>query len=118
MADIAAGDVTYTLGQAHNVKSRGYQRRAVIAFGDGALTYPSGGVPLTKAKLGCPNNLDNLLINDDPALGLVYKFDRANAKIRIYEVDTTGDTDKALVELDAGSDAPAATSLNCEAIGY
>lgn len=89
MADIAAADVTYTL-QEGTQKScpsdPSYQAVFKLAFGDGALTYPSGGIPLTKAKLGCPNHLLEFEIMDaSDGSGYVFKYDRENAKIRIYQ---------------------------------
>lgn len=119
MADLAASNVTYTK-QSERIGEGGLRESVFkLAFGDGALTYPSGGLPVTKAKLGCPNHIKSLVIFDAGAAnGLVYKYDFANSKIRMYEVDTTGDTDKSLVELDAGSDAPAAATLYVEVKGW
>lgn len=120
MADIASSDVTYTLVDKGLTEGSGYRRNKVtLLFGDGALTYPSGGVPLLKASLGMPNFLHSLLLVD-PASdnGLVYKYDDSAEKLRIYEVDTTGDTDKELVELDAASDTPAAATLEVLAEGW
>lgn len=121
MADIAASDVTYTLQGSTQRVDGGSNTTAVwkVVFGDGALTYPSGGVPLTKAKLGCPNHIKAFRILDGASgTGLVHKYDYANVKLRIYEVNTEDDTDKSLVELDAASDAPAAQTLYVEVVGY
>lgn len=88
MADLAATDLTYTQ-QAGKSKASPADPRFTgvfkIAFGDGALTYPSGGIPLTKAKLGCPTNIDELhVIDADDGNGYVYKFDSETNKLRIY----------------------------------
>jgi hypothetical protein len=85
MADIASTDVTYTL--VKKIKGDdGYTKNIMtIAFGDGALTYPSGGVPLDANKLGVPYQIVKLdLFGAASANGLVYKYDAANNKIRIY----------------------------------
>ena len=59
---------------------------SVFAFGDGALTYPSGGIPLTAGKLGTPNQIRSLIITSPASAdGLTYKYDQANNKIRIYK---------------------------------
>lgn len=88
MADIAAADVTYTKQEGTQGACPSDPRfRAIfkVQFGDGALTYPSGGIPLTKGKLGCPTNIDELtIIDSDDSNGIVYKYDRENGKIRIY----------------------------------
>lgn len=85
MAAIAASDVVYTL-QNQEITGGGYSKKVMkIVFGDGALTYPSGGVPLTKGKMGVPNAVRSLkLIDPDDSNGYVYKYDFANNKIRIY----------------------------------
>lgn len=119
MADIAAGDVTYTIGNRFFTPGEGYKNELTIAFGDGALTYAAGGVPLTAALMGCPSGLRDFFITDGAsATGLVWKYDKANNKLRGYEVDTTGDTDKSMVELDSGSDAPAAQSIKGWSYGF
>ena len=83
MADIASTDVTYTqVGKARKEESGHKVINLTIAFGNASLTYPSGGIPLTSAKLGCPNNIVDLVI-DGPSSGdgLVYKYDKANIPI-------------------------------------
>jgi len=86
MADIAAADVTYT--EQGTGRSNAHARREgvfKIAFGNGSLTYPTGGIPLTKAKLGCPTDLEEFTIMDaQDADGRMFKYDRENGKIRIY----------------------------------
>jgi hypothetical protein len=85
MADLAAGDLTYTLVKQRKEDSSNKVYNFTVAFGNGALTYPSGGVPLTAGNLGCPNQIISLVI-DGPASadGLIYKYDKANNKIRMY----------------------------------
>lgn len=122
MADIAASDVTYTL-QAGSAKSCPSDPRFEgvfkVEFGDGSLTYPSGGIPLTKGKLGCPGNIDSLEILDAAnADGYVYKWDRANNKILIYEVPAGDGEAAAAAPLDALGSAPAATDLYVKVVGW
>lgn len=121
MADLAAGDLTYTLQESTQSVDGSSNWKAVwkVVFGDGTLTYPSGGVPLTKAKLGCPAHVKTLnIIDASDATGLVVKLDYENLKLRLYEVDGAGTADDSLVELDAASDAPAAQTLYVEVSGY
>ena len=119
MADIALSDISYTQ-QGRGRKRQGRKEvRFLIEFGDGVLTYPSGGVPIAKASLGLPVAIDSMNIYDGAsANGLVYKYDSQNEKIRIYEGDYAQAGDAPLVELDAASDAPAAADLYVEAVGY
>lgn len=120
MADIAAANVTYTIVQKGTTGNDQRKQNLVdVAFGNGALTYPAGGIPLTKGKLGLPNNLDYLVIVEgDAGNGLVYKYDASAEKIRIYEGDYAQAGDAALAELDSGSDAPAAATVRVLATGY
>lgn len=121
MADIAAADVTYT--NPSTAAQTVVQGRRVgvftIAFGDGTLTYPAGGVPMTKAKLGCPNVIEEFSLQDPAsANGFVYKYDYANEKIRIYQGDYSEAGDGPLVELAGGSATPAAASLKVKVSGW
>jgi len=85
MADIAAGDVTYTVTKQRKEESGNKINSVTIAFGNATLTYPSGGIPLTKASMGCPNAISSAVIEGSgSADGLVYKYDKTNNKIRIY----------------------------------
>lgn len=118
MPDIASSDVTYT--QQSKTIEAGYSNFVMkVEFGDGALTYPSGGVPLLKASLGVPNEIRAFNVIDPEASdGLVYKYDFESNKIRIYEGDYAQAGDAPLVELDSGSDTPAATDLFVEVRGW
>lgn len=91
MAAIASSDVTITPQASMGLSKgriEGGKRKVLvkIAFGDGALTYPSGGVPMpAKENFGMLRNLDYLLISDnDDAQGIVWKWDYENKKLRGY----------------------------------
>lgn len=118
MPDIAASDVTYTVGNRFHQPSMGYVNEVTVAFGNGTLTYPAGGVPLTKARMGCPASLDFVLTDPGSANGFLYKFDKVNEKIRIYQGDNDNAGDAALIELVGGAATPAAATLRGRAIGY
>lgn len=77
---VAVQEVTVGVGA---VKRR---NRCKVTFGDGALTYPSGGVPLPAASaFGMPQALDYIvLIDSDDAQGIMWKYDFANKKLRGY----------------------------------
>lgn len=117
MADIAASDVVYTLINREIDGGKGRRENIVdVVFGDGALTYPAGGIPLLKANLGQPNDLEELFfIDPSSGDGFIYKYDESAEKVRIYkEADLTA----ALTELTSGVDTPAATTLRVKAIGF
>lgn len=80
MANIAATDVTHTVLKRRNVNSKKYNL-VRIAFGDGALTYPAGGIPLTKAKMGCPNNIESIRVVDQGTIGYQWQYDQSTEKL-------------------------------------
>jgi hypothetical protein len=154
MADLASTDVTYTSVRKPEIGRNSKTVIVDVAFGDGSLTYPTGGVPLDKAKLGFRDHVDSIrIVNPSHGDGFVYKPDISNLKIRIYsqgvEVEAAGSATMddfalsagvgvksgitvslnndagagvhglgALKELVASSDAPAATTLRLECVGW
>lgn len=121
MANLVAGDVTYTKrpGQDELTGSSKYRAVYSIAFGDGTDTYPSGGVPLTKGDLGMPNVIESLTILEDNAGdGYIYKYDDSAATIRIYQGDFSATDSQPLTEFVAGTTAVPATTLIIDVIGW
>ena len=86
MADLASSDVTVTT-QPSDVEILGRKKYAIctIVFGDGALTYPSGGVPMPAVGyFGMLRQIDSLQIFDQGASGIVWTYDKTNRKLRGY----------------------------------
>lgn len=85
MVDLVAANVTVTVNE-RTIVGKKRRNRVTVAFGDGALTYPSGGVPMpAAANFGMIRNLDFLtLFDEDDASGIVWKYDRTNNKLRGY----------------------------------
>jgi hypothetical protein len=89
MTALAATDVTVTLGQ-RNIEHRPGTLRKVypdLTFGDSALTYPSGGIPLpAKGSFGF---LKQIVFGsvEGPATAdaYVYRYDRAAHTLMIYQ---------------------------------
>ena len=86
MADLAASDVTMTLGKVRRVVDK-REVAVTVAFGDGILTYPSGGAPMpTYSSWGMVRNLEDFIITDGgSAVGYICKYDKTNNKVRVYE---------------------------------
>lgn len=80
MANIAASDITVTFLDKRRHDGRSYFN-VQLAFGDGALTYPAGGVPITIGKLGCPNVIESLTVYDKGTSGYAWTYDRTNLKL-------------------------------------
>lgn len=94
------------------------QVKATLTFGDGALTYPTGGIPVDKSIFGFRNIIRDLFITDPShADGYIYKYDATNYKILIYVGNYTAMAVGPLVEL-SNTATPAATTLVVEAEGF
>lgn len=96
MTAIASTDVTITLAPQDADVMTGLKTISfpTIAFGNGTLTYPTGGIPLPAiGKFGMKRQLKMLLLQQPSANGFVYKYDAANHKIKIFTQGmTTGST--------------------------
>jgi hypothetical protein len=117
MVALTAANVTVTV-EKRVIESQRKRNRVKIVFGDGALTYPTGGVPMpAKGVFGMVRELESLTFYDMAhANGFVYKYDRDNNKMVIY-AETTVATNQPLLEATTGL-APASTTLVCEAVGW
>lgn len=118
MADLVKADVTYS---GINTQNRGVAPKrcvdATLAFGDGAKTYPAGGVPLDQNKLGCPTVIEFAdFVDAGNADGFIYKLDLTNLKIRIYQGDNPNVAAAPAVEL--GNVAVAAKTLKIRVEGW
>jgi hypothetical protein len=94
MPALTAANVTCTVTRVDRVE-RLKQNLVKVQFGDGALTYPSGGVPLPAAQsFGMRQSLIDLIpVDTDDAKGFLWKYDRDNNKLRAYRQGvTTGAT--------------------------
>jgi hypothetical protein len=104
MAAIGSTDVTVTISDRDKDIGHGPLSKNItiagVAFGNGALTYPTGGVPLpTIGNFGYQRQIDFGAIEGDPGNGFVYKYDRANHKILIYTMGVvTGSTGAGATE--------------------
>lgn len=85
MTALAASDLTLTVEKIRR-EGKVYRNRVKIAFGDAALTYPSGGVPLPAAtSFGLRSTLEYLILTDaNDASGIMWKYDQENKKLRGY----------------------------------
>jgi hypothetical protein len=121
MADFASSDVTVTINKQTILRgSPGALRfnRVRIQFGDGALTYAAGGVPMpAAAKFGLMKQIDDIIIvqNGIATIKYVWTYDPVNNKlIGVEEVAAASST--ALAEIAAG--AIAAQSIYALVIGW
>ncbi len=115
MADLTADDVTVTLPLAdrHFPPIPLILSFPTITFGDGAKTYPAGGVPLPAAAKFGVKAIKRFHIQQ-PANGYVYKYDSANHKLLVFQGDYSEAADGPLVEI---SGAPTQVSLELTVYG-
>ncbi len=60
-----------------------------ITFGDGSLTYPTGGIPLPAfSNFGFRNAIDFFASEGTPDNGYCFRYDRDNHKLLIYSGGT------------------------------
>lgn len=117
MASLTADDVIVTLTPEDVDFTQQLRKLNVVAlsFGDGSKTYPSGGIPLPdKANFGMREI--RFMLFAQPLNGYVYRYDRANHKLRIFFCDYDASADGPLAEVGT-SHAPAATSLEALVLG-
>lgn len=85
MAAIAVTDVVATKVGKTEIGKVSKTHVMDLAFGNGSLTYPTGGVPLSVSKLGMAREIHSVQIADESSGdGFQYKWDRVNNKILIY----------------------------------
>lgn len=121
MADIASGNVTYTeVAGAKRLQGMPprFTNLVTLAFGNNTLTYPTGGIPLLKASLGCANSLDELEVLDQGANAKGYKFewDKANNKLLVL-IEATVGTNTPLAQHTNATFVPNPATLLVKVIG-
>src|SRR3954471_8530269 len=88
MAQIAASGVTAAMVEGTRLSSAADPRFSAIftvTFGDTTATYTNGGIPLTKAKLGCPAALQEVyILNPSSNDAIVYKYNHTAETIQLY----------------------------------
>jgi hypothetical protein len=89
MPALAVSDWTTTVGTSR-IYGRKKEISLTLVIGDGVKTYPSGGIPMpVYSTCGLKRNIDDILFVDTAnANGYVYKYDKTNHKLRIYQTAT------------------------------
>lgn len=119
MADLTASDVTVTVTARTNIGKRRIAT-GTIAFGNGALTYPTGGVPLPAiGSFGLIRNLESFELDGSNVVATEYlcRYDKTNHKLALYLYDGAS-AGKATFEQAAGTYTPAARTYNFTVIGW
>jgi len=122
MSSILASNVSYAVSSYHygsKDDNSVRQNLVTISFGNSTLTYPAGGIPLSGLSAwGFPNVVGEVIIEDaSNSDGYLYKWDKANNKLRIYQSGIENVAAAPLAEVST-SYAPAATSLVAQVRGH
>ncbi len=122
MAQIGSADVTYAYveGSGQACPSDPLASRVfTIQFGDGSKEYTNTGIPLDKAKLGCPAVLQQLIMLDmGNTVGYVPKWNATTNRIRLYQdANVTAAAAAGLVEVSTAA-AVTSTTLRVLVKGY
>jgi len=114
MADLVAADLTYTLLGEEMTEGSKVRRRFAITTAAGE--YPTGGLPLTNAKMGYTAVLDSLIVLEDDVSDalLSYKWDKSAGTIVVFEDD--GSTGVPAQHANATFEDP--DQLIIEVVGY
>lgn len=115
MPNIVAANVTVTMLTTRKGLGGRNCNRVRLAFGDGALTYPAGGIPLTKGTLGCPNVVESMSVVDQGVLGYSFVYDQSAEKLVVLHQGTH--THDIFLRNNAVADA-ATTRLNVGANAF
>ena len=123
MASLAAADVTVTIDlneASYPLGKHGKSLFATIEFGDASKTVPDGGIPLAKAKLGCPHKIFSVEVIESNASGYKFEYDLSAEKLLMLHGDYSASVDGPFVSVEASPDsvAPAAITLKVRVIGY
>ena len=86
MTALVATDVTETITSSDRFKLGALKMvKGSLEFGDSALTYPYGGIPMPAiGKFGMNREVSEMLLTDTTYDGLIYRYDQANRKIQIF----------------------------------
>ncbi len=115
MAELTSGDVSVSIpARDRDIIPSGpkIMSMAVLVFGDGAKTYPAGGIPLpAMGMFGLKREIQFVAVEQPPANGFVYKVDRANHTLKIF---TQGAVTGSTAAASSGNGALAENSAGAE----
>ena len=119
MAVLSASSVVVAFNTREHINGRA-RNNVTLTFGNGTLTYPAGGIPLSAAALGCPNTVESLTIFDQiggsgATDGVVWSWDKTGNKLRSMYY-ASGST--ALAESPTSYAPASASFLKAEVVGW
>ena len=82
MTNLAATDITLTVDPYRLGRLK--WTYGTLAFGNGVLTYPFGGIPLPVKGRFNLNNVTDLQVIDPDTSGIVWRYDKTNHTLKAY----------------------------------
>lgn len=109
MAALGATDVSFSIVKNKKLEDGRRIIQATLTFGDGAKTYPTGGIPISIGKLACPVVIDSFSFDDDGKSIYDFSYDKANSKLVLF---SSGQHSHPLILKDASVVDGATTRVN------
>jgi hypothetical protein len=103
VAGIGTADVTYTVKNLRTLANSRKHNRIQLAFGDGALTYSAGGIPLVIGKLGCPTVVESLTVVEQSTSGYKFQYDSTNNKLIVMQPAGVSHSHAVIIASNAGT---------------
>ncbi len=85
MANIAVGDVTHLVLKQRTLGDSRKMNLVRLSFGNGALEYPAGGIPLSIAKMGLPVIVESMVVVDKGTSGYSFMYDQSAMKLVMFQ---------------------------------
>lgn len=92
MSDIVAANVAYSIVKARRLGDSRVNNLVRLTFGDGALTYPANGIPITKGNCGCPTVIESMVVVDQGASGYKFQYDQSAEKLIMMQAPVQSHT--------------------------
>jgi hypothetical protein len=115
MADIAASNVTHLVVKQRTLADSRKLNLVRLSFGNGALTYPAGGIPLSKGKMGLPVIVESMIIVDKGTSGYNFMYDQSAEKLVMIQAPAQTHTHD--IKVIASITADATVGLNGATLG-
>lgn len=112
MADIAVGNVTHLVLNARTMGDSRKLNRVRLSFGNSTLTYPAGGIPISKAKCGLPVIIESMVIVDKGVSGYGFIYDQSAEKIVMIQAPVQSHTHDIKVIGGLTADEPMAVNAS------
>jgi len=107
MGALGASSVTYTLLNQRKMSDSRSLNRVRLAFGNASDTYPSGGIPLTIGKMGCPTVIESMVVVDKGTSGYSFMYDQDVKKLVMFQAPAQTHTHDLFIRDNTIADAAA-----------